>query len=180
MAEAVAQGNLIVITELVVKTRRRQVQAAGVREQAAVSFKLIHQESLQWAARIVDRKDVGKNPCAGGRGESRLAGEARHRRCTKTSQTSDDRLLIVRCRRLRPEDAGVVQERNCVLSVAHQTFKSAVKEGFVFGDRKTDGAAELLACEGVLNVRALKVWLGGIENLPRSKRLADGKGIRAI
>ena len=41
MAKAIAQGNLVAITELMVKARGSQIETVVVREQSTVGFKLV-------------------------------------------------------------------------------------------------------------------------------------------
>src|SRR5947209_4527913 len=180
MAKAVTQSNLVVVTELVVKPGRGQIEAVVIREEAAIGFKLVDQELANGRSRI-NSQNIRENSCASSRRQCGLPRKAWDRSCSQASKSTEDRCLVISCgRTLGPENTGVGQQRNGILGVTHKTFKGAIEKGLIFFNWHADRAAELLAREGIFGMRALHVWRSRIESGSRRKRLANGEWIGSV
>ena len=83
VAEAIAQGDLIAIAELMVEASGGKVQASGVGEQAAVTFQLIYQEGVPGnltrtrTSRLADGENIAVNSCTNGSWNRRRGGKTR-------------------------------------------------------------------------------------------------------
>src|SRR5437660_2140765 len=190
MAKAVAQGDLVVITELMVQSSRGQVEAVVVGKQSAIAFKLTIDEVVPCHLSRVETRNGTYCECAGhkpGTGCRRQVGsrvgKAGHNRVAwQIRQSVDDCKLIVSAKLavVGPEDICIRQQGNRVLRVPEKTFERAVQEGLVLLYGQADGATELFTGQAVLDVGAFHIRGGGIKRLPRCKCLADGKRIRCV
>src|SRR6478672_527548 len=131
MAKAIAQGNLVAITELMVQASGCQVQTIVVREQAAVGFKLVDNVRLERIGGRIDGEDIVENPSTNRCGQRGLASQARDRGRSQASQSGKDRALVIKYVGFRPEDTGIGQQRHRVLRIAQKTFKRTIEERLV-------------------------------------------------
>src|SRR5437588_6705281 len=138
MSKAVAQSNLVALTELMVKARGCQIEAVGIGKEPAIVFKLVDEEFVPRTGGGVDREDIGKNPSASCRRQRGLTGKAWNRRGAQGCKSVDNRNLIIGRNTLRPEDFGVNQQGDGVLRVSQQALEGAIQEGLVFGDEEAN------------------------------------------
>src|SRR6476659_8268775 len=137
MAKAITQGNLVMIAELMVQSRRSQIKAVGIGEQSAIAFKLAVNVlvSRNLSSRQARDRAYGESVCQNLSthicGQSRLAGQAWDSMRYTGCQGADDRALVIEYVGFRSKDAGVGQERHSVLRIAQETFKRAIEKRFV-------------------------------------------------
>ena len=82
--------------------------------------------------------------------------------------------------RLRPEDAGIGEQRHRILRVLQHTFAGDEAKSLVFDDGKPKGSAVLVAAETILGRLAGDIGLRGIEGLPGRQRRSEGKRIAGV
>src|SRR5690242_8562403 len=127
MAEAIAQGHLIAIAELMVEASGGEVQASRVGEQAAIALKLVNQVlascclSGKQAGCRGDVQSGGHRLGASSGRDSGLTCNAGNRWTAQGGKRIDDGLLAA----IRPQNSRAREKRDSVLRVAQQTFKGA-------------------------------------------------------
>src|SRR5260370_2264085 len=179
-----------------VQAPRELILPSGVRENAAIVFKLVYQKSvtrgLQWpvnrhqnwqqvCVRIHRQQEV-QNAGALGRRQGWLAGTTRDRRGAQCSQSIQDGRLVITGKRsvVRTEPSCIEQQRDGVLGVLAVVFERHEYEGLALDPGETKRRTPLLAAEGVLGRSCEAVGQRRIKSLPRLQRLRESGRVPRI
>src|SRR5438552_10253553 len=198
MGIGVSDENLILLVEMMIQPPRSLISAGVVGNHAAVVLKLVYEEGAKRICSRIERQCSTEDRCTSRRRKIRCRiwsrqakflcysgadgpAQTRHQSGVSLScQPGKDSNLVILRVALRAEDGRVRQQRHGILRVLAQPFERRKQKCFVFLNRKSDGAAELLPAQRVFHIRALRVGQPGIKRLARLQRLADSERVCGI
>src|SRR5260370_1668344 len=165
-----------------VQTPGELILPRGIRENATIVFKLVHQEGVPRSACGINGKNLGQDPGACGRRQGWLAGKTWDRCGTFGSQPINDGCLLItgKLSSVRTELICIEQNRDGVLCILAVAFECEEHEGLVLDPGKAECQTILLAAQRVLGRSCNAVWQCRIESLSRLQRLAEGERIPSI